>query len=88
VESNIKMDIREIEWGGMDWINLVQDTDKLRALVNTLIFGFHKMLGNSWVVAQLAAAQEELNSMDLVSWLVATYQPDSWLSERKTRWLG
>jgi hypothetical protein len=26
-EDNIKMDIREIEWGGMDWIHLDLDMD-------------------------------------------------------------
>jgi hypothetical protein len=26
-EGNIKMDIREIGWGGMDWIDLAQDRD-------------------------------------------------------------
>jgi hypothetical protein len=25
---NIKMDLREIEWGVMDWIDLAQDRDK------------------------------------------------------------
>jgi hypothetical protein len=29
-------------------------------------FGFHKMLGNSWVAAQLAASQEVLSFMELV----------------------
>jgi hypothetical protein len=24
-------------WGGMDWINLVQDSDQWRALVNTVM---------------------------------------------------
>jgi hypothetical protein len=24
---NIKMDLKEIGWGGMDWIDLVQDVD-------------------------------------------------------------
>jgi hypothetical protein len=23
--NNIEMDLRDIEWGGMDWINLAQD---------------------------------------------------------------
>jgi hypothetical protein len=34
--DNIKMDIVEIEWGGVDWIGLVQGRDKWRerALVN------------------------------------------------------
>jgi hypothetical protein len=26
--NNIKMDLREIEWDSMDWINLVQDMDQ------------------------------------------------------------
>jgi hypothetical protein len=35
--DNIKMDFREIEWDGMDWIDLVQDRDRWRALVNTVM---------------------------------------------------
>jgi hypothetical protein len=27
-EDNIKMDLREIGWGGMDWINLAQNRDQ------------------------------------------------------------
>jgi hypothetical protein len=30
------MDLREIGWGGMDWIDLDQDTDQGKALVNTV----------------------------------------------------
>jgi hypothetical protein len=36
-EDNIKMDLREIEWGSMDWIDLAQDRDNWRALVNTVM---------------------------------------------------
>jgi hypothetical protein len=36
-EDNIKMDLREIGWGGVDWIDLVQDRDQWRALVNTVM---------------------------------------------------
>jgi hypothetical protein len=32
--DNMKIDLREIEWGGMDWIDLAQDRDQWRALVN------------------------------------------------------
>jgi hypothetical protein len=32
--NDIKMDLREIGWGGKDWIDLAQDVDQLRALVN------------------------------------------------------
>jgi hypothetical protein len=35
--GNIKMDLREIEWNGVDWIELAQDRDQWRALVNTVI---------------------------------------------------
>jgi hypothetical protein len=31
------MDLREIEWGGMDWIRLAQDRDQWRALVNMVM---------------------------------------------------
>jgi hypothetical protein len=27
-EDNIRMNLREIGWGGMDWIDLAQDMDK------------------------------------------------------------
>jgi hypothetical protein len=36
-EDNIKMDLREIRWGGMDWIVLARDRDQWRALVNTVM---------------------------------------------------
>jgi hypothetical protein len=35
--DNIKIDLRVIEWDGMDWIELVQDMDQWRALVNTVM---------------------------------------------------
>jgi hypothetical protein len=35
--NNIKMDHREIGWGGTDWIDVVQDRDQCRALVNTVM---------------------------------------------------
>jgi hypothetical protein len=34
---NIKIDLREIGWDGMDWIDLAQDGDKWMALVNTVM---------------------------------------------------
>jgi hypothetical protein len=37
VGRNIKMDILEIGWGGVDWIGLAQDGDKWRALVNAVM---------------------------------------------------
>jgi hypothetical protein len=35
--DDIKMNIREIRWGGIYWIDLVQDRDQLRALVNMVM---------------------------------------------------
>jgi hypothetical protein len=40
-QDNIKLDLREIEFGDVDWINLAQDRDRWRALVN--------MVMNLWV---------------------------------------
>jgi hypothetical protein len=34
-EDNIKMNLREIEWGSTDWTELAQDRDRWRALVHT-----------------------------------------------------
>jgi hypothetical protein len=34
---NIKIDLREIGWDGMDWIDLARDKDQWRALVNTVM---------------------------------------------------
>jgi hypothetical protein len=36
-EDNIKIDLREIGWADMDWIDLAQDRDQWRALVNTVV---------------------------------------------------
>jgi hypothetical protein len=35
--DNIKIDLSEIGWNGMDWIDLAQDRDQWRALVNTVM---------------------------------------------------
>jgi hypothetical protein len=35
------MDLREMKWGGMDWIDLAQDRNQWRAIVN--------MVKNLWV---------------------------------------
>jgi hypothetical protein len=32
--SNIKMDLRKVGWGGMDWIDPAQGRDQWRALMN------------------------------------------------------
>jgi hypothetical protein len=35
--DNIKMDLREIGWGGMGWTDVAQDRDQWRALVNMVM---------------------------------------------------
>jgi hypothetical protein len=35
--DNIKMNLRKIGWDGMDWIDLAEDGDQWRALVNTVM---------------------------------------------------
>jgi hypothetical protein len=35
--DNIKIDLREIEWDGMDWIDLAQDKGQWMALMNTVM---------------------------------------------------
>jgi hypothetical protein len=39
--DNIKMDLGEVGWGGVDWIGLAQDKDNWRGLTNAVI--------NNWV---------------------------------------
>jgi hypothetical protein len=41
--DNININLREIGWGGKDWIDLEEDRDQWKAIVNTeMIFGFPK----------------------------------------------
>jgi hypothetical protein len=42
-EVGMKMDLREIGWGGVEWIHLAQERDGWRALVNAVM--------NPWVLA-------------------------------------
>jgi hypothetical protein len=57
------MDLRETGWDADDWIYVSQDTSQGKSLVNTV----HKVFGNSCVAERLAASQEGLISMELIS---------------------
>jgi hypothetical protein len=35
--DNIKMNLREIRWDGVDWMDMAHDRDQWRALVNTVL---------------------------------------------------
>jgi hypothetical protein len=35
--DNVKMDLREIGWDGIDWIDFAKDRDQWKALVNTVM---------------------------------------------------
>jgi hypothetical protein len=35
--DSIKIDLREIEWDDVDWIDMAQDRDQWRTLVNTIL---------------------------------------------------
>jgi len=36
-EDNIKMDLQELGYGGVEWIELAKDRDRWRALVNAVM---------------------------------------------------
>jgi hypothetical protein len=61
------MNLREIGWGGMDWIDLALDRDQWRPLVTTLMnLWVPTFLGSAWVAAQLVSSQDGLSSMKLI----------------------
>jgi hypothetical protein len=55
-EDDTKMDIKEIRWDGVDWINLAEDRDRCRAVGNMVVevemctvLGYYAALSSSSV---------------------------------------
>jgi hypothetical protein len=62
-DETIKIDLREIGWGDMNWTDLFQNRDQFKALLNTVMnFRFKKMLENSLVAERLMTSQEGVSS--------------------------
>jgi hypothetical protein len=36
-KDNIKINLQDMGWGGMDWIDVAQDTDRWQAIVNAVM---------------------------------------------------
>jgi hypothetical protein len=67
--DDFRLDLAEVRWRDVGWIGLAQVRNRWRALVNSVLnFGFHKMLGNYRVAAQLVAYRVVLSSTELVSY--------------------
>jgi hypothetical protein len=65
--DNIRMDLGEVGWGDVYWIGLVQDRNRWRALVDSVLnVRFHKMLENYQVASQVVASPIVLSSIELV----------------------
>jgi hypothetical protein len=62
--DNIKMDLADIGWDDVDWIDLAQNWEKWRALMNSVLnFWFHKMLGNYQLAVQLVTSRVVFSSI-------------------------
>jgi hypothetical protein len=62
--DNIKINLLEIVWGGVDWIGLAQDRDRWRALANSVLnLRVSKNAGKLWCVLTTGASRVVLSSM-------------------------
>jgi hypothetical protein len=71
--DNNNMDLREIGWGGMDWVDLVSDSDQCWALVDTVMNyripqNFGKFLKSLWLLENSGSWSY------IVSWLVRRWK--------------
>jgi hypothetical protein len=62
-EDGIKMDLREIGWGGgVEWIYLAQDRDRWRAVVNA-VMNLRVLAPRSWLVIMTCSLHQKYLSM-------------------------
>ena len=63
-ENNIKMDLQQVGWEGMDYIDLARDWDRWRALVNAVMnLWVSYDVGTFWLTEDLLASQKGLCCM-------------------------
>jgi len=67
-EDNIRMDLQEVGYWGMDWIELAEDTDRWRALINALMnLRVPQNAGNFLTIEDQLSSQEGLSHMEQVN---------------------
>ena len=63
------MDLQDVGWGGVNWIDLAQDRNRRQAFVNTVMnLRVHKVRGIFRPAEELLVCQEGLCPMEFVSW--------------------
>jgi hypothetical protein len=79
LEDNIRMDIREICFGGMNWVDLTQDRDMWPVVVNPVLnIRVPEFIGNSSIAERVFASQKGLAFMELgkisSEWILGTHK--------------
>jgi hypothetical protein len=69
--DDIKMDLREIGWGGVDWIGLAQFGDKCRALVNSVMNLMVQQ--NAWKLSSIFTTGGPSSSAQLHRYSLVSY---------------
>jgi hypothetical protein len=64
------MDLREIGWGGMDWIDLAQGRDQWNALANTITNLRVPLNVEKFLSSCATGGFTRRNQLNRVSWLV------------------
>ena len=72
-EDNIKMDLQEVCLGGMDWIDMAQNRDRWRALVNAVMKLRAPLNAGNFLTGNRLASQEGLCCMELMILTLIVY---------------